>query len=94
MAAAVLIVTQKAYCDCRNDENAEDQVLRSGDNAFLRASFPEESTATSDAIMHFYPTPSGASLVAPMIESAQNAGDLVSIPGSGRSPREGNDNPH
>ena len=26
-------------------------------------------------------------------ESACNAGDLGSIPGSGRSPREGNDNP-
>ena len=25
--------------------------------------------------------------------SAYNAGDLASIPGSGRSPREGNDNP-
>ena len=28
-----------------------------------------------------------------MIESDCNVGDLGSIPGSGRSPREGNDNP-
>ena len=45
------------------------QVLRNGDNVFLRASFPEENTATSDAIMHFYSTPSGASLVAPMVKT-------------------------
>ena len=36
---------------------------------------------------------SKASLVAQMVkESACNAGDLGSIPGSGRSPGEGNDN--
>ena len=36
----------------------------------------------------------GASLVAQMVkESACNAGDLGSIPGSGRSPGEGNGNP-
>ena len=45
------------------------QVLRNGDNVFLRASFPEENTATSDAIMQFYSTPSGASLVAPMVKT-------------------------
>ena len=33
------------------------------------------------------------SLVAQMVESACNAGDLGSIPGSGRSPGEGNGNP-
>ena len=34
------------------------------------------------------------SLVAQMVKaSAYNAGDLDSIPGSGRSPREGNGNP-
>ena len=35
----------------------------------------------------------GASLVAVSKESACNAGDLGSIPGSGRSPGEGNGNP-
>ena len=36
----------------------------------------------------------GASTVAPADEeSACNAGDLGSIPGSGKSPGEGNDNP-
>ena len=45
------------------------QVLRNGDHAFLRAFFPEDNTATSDVIMHFYSTPSGASLVAPMVKS-------------------------
>ena len=35
----------------------------------------------------------GASLVAQMEESACNAGDQCSIPGSGRSPGEGNGNP-
>ena len=35
----------------------------------------------------------GLSLVAQMVESAYNAGDLGSIPGSGRSPGEGNGNP-
>ena len=36
----------------------------------------------------------GASLVAQMVKvSACNAGDLGSIPGSGRSPGEGNGNP-
>ena len=36
----------------------------------------------------------GASSVAQMIkESAYNAGDMGSIPGSGRSPGEGNGNP-
>ena len=34
-----------------------------------------------------------ASLVIQLVESACNAGDLGSIPGSGRSPREGNGNP-
>ena len=35
-----------------------------------------------------------ASLVAQMVKaSARNAGDLGSIPGMGRSPREGNGNP-
>ena len=34
-----------------------------------------------------------ASLVAQTVESACNAGDLGSIPGSGRSPGEGNGNP-
>ena len=34
-----------------------------------------------------------ASLVAQMVESACSVGDLDSIPGSGRSPGEGNDNP-
>ena len=33
-----------------------------------------------------------ASLVAQMVKSAYNAGDLGSIPGSERSPREGNSN--
>ena len=35
----------------------------------------------------------GPSLVAQMVESACNAGDQGSIPGSGRSPREENGNP-
>ena len=35
----------------------------------------------------------GPSLVAQMVESACNAGDQSSIPGSGRSPREENGNP-
>ena len=35
----------------------------------------------------------GASLVAQMVVSACNAGDPGSIPGLGRSPREGNSNP-
>ena len=35
----------------------------------------------------------GASLVAQMAESACSAEDLSSIPGSGRSPGEGNGNP-
>ena len=35
----------------------------------------------------------GASLVAQLVESACNAGDLGSIPGEGRSPGEGNGNP-
>ena len=35
----------------------------------------------------------GASLVAHMVESACNAGDLGSIPRLGRSPGEGNGNP-
>ena len=35
----------------------------------------------------------GTSLVAQSVESACNAGDLGSIPGSGRSPGEGNGNP-
>ena len=39
----------------------------------------------------FYKT--GASLVAQMVESACNAGDQGSIPGSERSPGEGNGNP-
>ena len=34
-----------------------------------------------------------SSLVAQLAESAWNAGDLGSIPGSGRSPGEGNGNP-
>ena len=34
-----------------------------------------------------------ASLVAQMVESACTAGDPDSVPGSGRSPREGNGNP-
>ena len=34
-----------------------------------------------------------ASLVAQMVESACNAGGLSSIPGLGRPPGEGNDNP-
>ena len=34
--------------------------------------------------------PFGDSLVAQMVKSALNAGDLGSIPGSGRSPGEGN----
>ena len=34
-----------------------------------------------------------ASLLAQRLESACNAGDLGSIPGSGRSPGEGNGNP-
>ena len=34
-----------------------------------------------------------ASLVAQTVESAYNAGDPGSIPGSGRSPGEGNGNP-
>ena len=36
--------------------------------------------------------PAGASLVAQMVESACNAGDLGLIPGWGRSPGEGNGN--
>ena len=35
----------------------------------------------------------GDSLVAQMVESACNAGDLSSVPESGRSPGEGNGNP-
>ena len=35
----------------------------------------------------------GASLVAQRVVSACNVGDLGLIPGSGRSPGEGNDNP-
>ena len=47
----------------------KNQVLRNGDNAPLRASFPEENTATSDDIMHSYSIPSGGFLVAPMVKS-------------------------
>ena len=43
---------------------------------------------------HPFPKMKGASLVAQMVkESACNAGDLGSIPGSGRSPGEGNGYP-
>ena len=45
---------------------------------------------------HWEPPPKAlvwASLVAQMVESASNAGDPGSIPGSGRSPGEGNGNP-
>ena len=50
--------------------------------------FPEASL-----LAQMVESPERASLVAQMVESACNAGDLGSIPGSGRSPGEGNGNP-
>ena len=50
--------------------------------------FPEASL-----LARMVESPERASLVAQMVESACNAGDLGSIPGSGRSPGEGNGNP-
>ena len=46
----------------------------------------EKGIATHSCIL-------GASLVAQMVKHACDVGDPGSIPGSGRSPGEGNDNP-
>ena len=51
----------------------------------LLISFPRGFTVSNNAF--------GASLIAQSVESACSARDLGSIPGLGRSPGEGNDNP-
>ena len=64
-----------------------DRNLESGDGQYNRNA--EDRTLTLD----FHPTKPTSRLSSVGKESAFSAGELRSIPGSGRSPGEGNDNP-